>query len=98
MVATILFDEQRLLVGEDGANLRARSSPIAFIANGKYRADNHAHVRGENGTVKPRFLKYYFALVDLKPFVTGSAQPKWTRSDLDSLPVPHSSAGSLRAL
>ena len=83
-----LFDGQRLLVGEDGANLIARSSPIAFIADGKYWVNNHAHVLTENGRAKLRFLEYYFALVDLKPFVTGSAQPKLTRSALDSLPVP----------
>ena len=83
-----LFDGRRLLVGEDGANLIARSSPIAFIADGKYWVNNHAHVLGENGKAKLRFLEYYFALVDLKPFVTGSAQPKLTRSALDSLPVP----------
>ena len=83
-----LFEGQRLLVGEDGANLIARSSPIAFIADGKYWVNNHAHVLSENGKAKLRFLEYYFALVDLKPFVTGSAQPKLTRSALDSLPVP----------
>jgi type I restriction enzyme S subunit len=83
-----LFEGQRLLVGEDGANLIARSSPIAFIADGKYWVNNHAHVLSENGEAKLRFLEYYFALVDLKPFVTGSAQPKLTRSALDSLPVP----------
>ena len=83
-----LFDGRRLLVGEDGANLIARSSPVAFIADGKYWVNNHAHVLGENGKAKLRFLEYYFALVDLKPFVTGSAQPKLTRSALDSLPVP----------
>ncbi|MFN9989982.1 MAG: restriction endonuclease subunit S, partial [Cyanobacteriota bacterium] len=83
-----LYDGQRLLVGEDGANLIARSSPIAFIADGKYWVNNHAHVLSENGKAKLRFLEYYFALVDLKPFVTGSAQPKLTRSALDSLPIP----------
>ena len=83
-----LFDGQRLLVGEDGANLIARSSPIAFIADGRYWVNNHAHVLSENGMAKLRFLEYYFALIDLKPFVTGSAQPKLTRSALDSLPVP----------
>jgi type I restriction enzyme S subunit len=87
-VDSYLFDGPRLLVGEDGANLLARSSPIAFIADGKYWVNNHAHVLGENGKAKLRFLEYYFALVDLKPFVTGSAQPKLTRSALDSLPVP----------
>jgi type I restriction enzyme S subunit len=83
-----LFEGEKLLVGEDGANLLARSSPLAFIARGKYWVNNHAHVLGENGKAKLRFLETYFSLVDLKPFVTGSAQPKLTRSALDSLSVP----------
>jgi type I restriction enzyme S subunit len=83
-----LFEGQRLLVGEDGANLLARSSPIAFIADGRYWVNNHAHVLRENGKARLSFLEHYFALIDLKPFVTGSAQPKLTRSALDALPVP----------
>ena len=31
-----IFDEPLLLIGEDGANLVNRSTPIAFIASGKY--------------------------------------------------------------
>ena len=31
-----LFDKDLLLIGEDGANLLTRSTPIAFIASGKY--------------------------------------------------------------
>ena len=83
-----LFEGEKLLIGEDRANLLARSSPIAFIAQGKYWVNNHAHVLSENGKSKLRFLETYFSLVDLKPFVTGSAQPKLTRSALDSLSVP----------
>ena len=39
-----LFDKELLLIGEDGANLLNRSTPIAFIAKGKYWVNNHAHV------------------------------------------------------
>ena len=39
-----LFDKPLLLIGEDGANLLSRSTPIAFIAKGKYWVNNHAHV------------------------------------------------------
>lgn len=39
-----LFDKDLLLIGEDGANLLSRSTPIAFIARGKYWVNNHAHV------------------------------------------------------
>ena len=35
-VADYIFDEDALLISEDGANLLARSTPIAFQASGKY--------------------------------------------------------------
>ena len=43
-VSDYLFDEDTLLVSEDGANLLARSSAIAFPASGKYWVNNHAHI------------------------------------------------------
>jgi type I restriction enzyme S subunit len=39
-----IFDETALLIAEDGANLLARSTPVAFMAQGKYWVNNHAHV------------------------------------------------------
>ena len=44
-----IFDEPLLLLGEDGANIINRSSPLCFIATGKYWVNNHAHV------MRPRF-------------------------------------------
>ncbi len=38
-----IFNEKLLLIGEDGANLVTRSKPIAFLAEGKYWVNNHAH-------------------------------------------------------
>ena len=43
-VEAYLFDKPLLLIGEDGANLINRSTPIAFIARGMYWVNNHAHV------------------------------------------------------
>lgn len=43
-VANYLFDGEYLLVSEDGANLLARSTPIAFSISGKNWVNNHAHV------------------------------------------------------
>lgn len=83
-----LFEGQRLLVAEDGANLLARSSPVAFLADGKYWVNNHAHVLADNGAANLTFLRQAIESLDLAPFVTGSAQPKLTRKMLDALTVP----------
>ncbi len=81
-----LFDGERLLVGEDGANLLARSSPIAFRASGKFWVNNHAHVLADSGQANLTYLEHYFSQIDLSAYVTGTAQPKLTQANLGRMP------------
>ena len=76
-----------LLIGEDGANLLARSTPIAFIAKGQYWVNNHAHVLGYNGKSLLVFLEFYINLINLSPYISGSAQPKLNRKNMDQIEV-----------
>ena len=39
-----LFDEELVLLSEDGANITDRNYPVCFLASGKYWVNNHAHV------------------------------------------------------
>ncbi|WP_213385119.1 restriction endonuclease subunit S [Acinetobacter pittii] len=77
-----------ILIGEDGANLLSKSKPLAFIVDGKYWVNNHAHSIKGAGGIPNRFLSHYINSLDLSPWVTGSAQPKLTRGNLDAIPVP----------
>ncbi|MCC6230716.1 MAG: restriction endonuclease subunit S, partial [Phycisphaerales bacterium] len=88
-VEEFIFDETTLLIAEDGANLLARSTPIAFIATGKYWVNNHAHVVTPNGQAELGYLETHLNLRDVTDFVTGSAQPKLTQANLNRLPVPY---------
>ena len=83
-----LFDGERLLIGEDGANLVARSTPIAFMAKGKYWVNNHAHVLASNGKSELLFLEAFVNAIDLKPFLSGTAQPKLNQKKLNQISVP----------
>lgn len=83
-----LFDGARLLIGEDGANLITRSTPIAFIAKGKYWVNNHAHVLSYNGKAELVFLETIMNALDLKPYLSGTAQPKLNQKNLDRIPIP----------
>ncbi|MCT4579160.1 restriction endonuclease subunit S [Donghicola sp.] len=83
-----LFEGPHLLVGEDGANLLSRSSPIAFLADGRFWVNNHAHVLAFNGNADLKYLMYYLESIELSPFVTGSAQPKLNQKQLNSVPIP----------
>ena len=77
-----------LLIGEDGANLVSRSTPIAFIASGKFWVNNHAHVIGTIDRITLDYLCYYLNSLDLKPFITGGFQPKLSQGNLNIIPVP----------
>ena len=74
-----IYEGERLLIGEDGANLLARATPVAYIAQGKYWVNNHAHVVAYSGRANLRFLEFFIEQTDLKPYISGSAQPKLTR-------------------
>jgi type I restriction enzyme S subunit len=83
-----IFDGEFLLVGEDGANLLNRTSPIAFRATGRFWVNNHAHVLQTLGDVPLSYLEYFFGSIDLTPYVTGTAQPKMTQANMNSVPLP----------
>ena len=87
-VDRFLFEGRNLLIGEDGANLVTRSKPIAFIADGQYWVNNHAHVLSTKAEMVLDFLCYYINSIDLTPYVTGSAQPKMTQAKMNGIPVP----------
>lgn len=82
-----LFDKPLLLIGEDGANLINRSTPIAFIARGQYWVNNHAHVLDGISEEFLRFIEMYINATDLRPYVTGTAQPKMNQAKMNSIPI-----------
>lgn len=83
-----LFEKPLLLVGEDGANLVLRSTPIAFIARGKYWVNNHAHVLDSVSEQSLRYLAIFLNATDLKPYLTGIAQPKLNQKKMNEIPCP----------
>ncbi len=87
-VDNYIFDQELLLIGEDGANLLSRSTPIAFLASGKYWVNNHAHILDSSAITTRTFLCNYINSIDLAPYVTGSAQPKLTQDKMNAIPVP----------
>ncbi len=86
-IDSYLFDKPLLLIGEDGANLINRSTPIAFIARGLYWVNNHAHVLDGISEGFLRFIELYINAIDLKPYVTGTAQPKMNQAKMNSIPI-----------
>ena len=87
-VAEYIFDGDTLLVSEDGANLLARSTPIAFSVSGKYWVNNHAHILKFDNMATQRFVEFYLESIKLDDYITGAAQPKLNQKALNSIPIP----------
>ncbi len=83
-----IFDGTFLLISEDGDNLRTRNTPIAFKATGKFWVNNHAHILEEKEPGILDYLEYYFSVLDINPYITGAAQPKLNKANLDMIEIP----------
>jgi type I restriction enzyme S subunit len=83
-----IFNEELLCISEDGANLLARTSPIAFSISGKSWVNNHAHVLRFERRATQTLVETYLNGTDLRDFITGIAQPKLNRGMLNSIPIP----------
>ncbi len=83
-----IFSGEYFLIGEDGANLISRSTPVAFIVKGEFWVNNHAHILSTYGDIPLEFLVYYIAGISLNPWISGSAQPKLNQENLKKIPVP----------
>ena len=82
-----LFDGEYILVAEDGENLKSQNSNVCNLVNGKFWVNNHAHIIKAKNGFNTKYLYYYLNLIDYKPFITGSAQPKLTKDNLNLIPL-----------
>ncbi len=87
-VEDFIFDGDYLLVSEDGANLLARSTPIAFSISGKNWVNNHAHILKFEDWETQKFVEIYINQIDISEFVTGMAQPKINQQALNTIEIP----------
>lgn len=83
-----IFNEDLLCVSEDGANLVARTYPIAFSISGKTWVNNHAHVLRFQNISTQKLVEDYINCIDLTDYITGMAQPKLNKSMLGNITIP----------
>lgn len=84
-----IFDEEILLLGEDGAPFHDRTKEKAYIVRGKSWVNNHAHVLvAHEGVSTNLFLKHYLDHFDYHGYVTGTTRLKLNQGALRTIPVP----------
>lgn len=79
---------EQVLLGEDGAPFLDPTRDKAYIANGRYWVNNHAHIlRGVEGVMDNRLLAFQLNATDYQLFVTGSTRLKLTSAAMKQIPL-----------
>lgn len=93
-----IFDEELILLSEDGANITDRNYPVCFLAKGKYWVNNHAHVlKAKEGFINS-FLCNAMERKDYTLYNTGMAMPKLNKEACKRIPVLHPSSIEQKAI
>ncbi|MDO7174157.1 restriction endonuclease subunit S [Mariniflexile sp. AS56] len=82
-----IFDDELVLLGEDGENILSRNLPLAYRVSGKCWINNHAHVLKPKAEVNIDFLTESLELVNYVIYNTGTAQPKLNKEVCKSIPL-----------
>ncbi len=80
------FDEEIVLLAEDGENIVSRNADLVYLVKGKSWVNNHAHVlKMKNGNNS--YLKYKLSSLNYLKYNTGTAQPKINLKTLNNIKV-----------
>ena len=82
-----LFDEELILLSEDGANITDRNYPVCFLASGKYWVNNHAHVLKIKSGNENNFVCNSLERKDYTQYNTGMAMPKLNQEVCKNIPI-----------
>ena len=87
-VKDYLFDEELILLSEDGANIIDRNYRVCFLANGKYWVNNHAHVMKARKGYRNGFICESLERLNYTKYNTGTAQPKLNQEICHNITLP----------
>lgn len=83
-----IFDDELVLLAEDGGNFGSKDKPIAYRVSGKCWVNNHAHVLKPKENVNVDYLCYSLMFYDVSDLVNGATRQKLTQADMRKIQVP----------
>lgn len=84
-----IFDDELILLGEDGVMFYDISKPKAYLIKGKSWVNNHAHVLKINNTkANTNYVLYYLNIFNYQGYVSGSTRLKLNKSKMSEIPIP----------
>ena len=87
-VANYIFDDELVLLAEDGGNFGSKYKPIAYRVSGKCWVNNHAHVLKPKEGLDVDYLCYSLMFYDVTGLVNGATRQKLTQADMRKMEIP----------
>lgn len=87
-VDNYIFDDELVLLAEDGGNFGSTEKPIAYRVSGKCWVNNHAHVLKPRKGIDVDYLCYSLMFYDTNGLVNGATRQKLTQSTLKKMSIP----------
>ena len=87
-VSSYIFDDDLVLLAEDGGSFGSKTKPIAYRVSGKCWVNNHAHVLKPKEGIDVDFLCYSLMFYNTKGLVNGATRQKLTQSAMRKMKIP----------
>ena len=83
-----IFDDELVLLAEDGGNFGSKTRPIAYRVSGKCWVNNHAHVLKPKPGLDVDFLCYSLMFYKTDGLVNGATRQKLTQATMRKMLIP----------
>ena len=83
-----IFDDELVLLAEDGGNFGSKERPIAYRVSGKCWVNNHAHVLKPKDGMNVDYLCYSLMFYDTEKLVNGATRQKLTQAMMRKILIP----------
>lgn len=83
-----IFDDELVLLAEDGGYFGSKDKPIAYRVSGKCWVNNHAHVLKPKDNINVDYLCYSLMYKDVTSIVNGATRQKLTQADMKEIDIP----------
>ena len=87
-VDDFIFDDELVLLAEDGGNFGSKTRPIAYRVSGKCWVNNHAHVLKPKAGLDVVYLCYSLMFYDVGGMVNGATRQKLTQAAMRQMIIP----------
>ena len=88
-VADYIFDDELVLLAEDGGNFGSKERPIAYIVSGKCWVNNHAHVLKPRDGLNVDYLCYSLMFYKVDGMINGATRQKLTQASMRKMQIPY---------